>query len=960
LSDPIVGIDLGTSNTVVAHASAAGNVTVLADDAGYKIHPSVVSFHPNGGVVVGAAAKQRKVIDPQNTVYSVKRLIGRSYGSPEVQTARTRVPFQIKEGPNASPVIATRGGTFAVPELSAIVLDHVRNIAAARLGRPVERAVVTVPASFNDAQRSATATAGAIAGLTVVRVLNEPTAAALAYGHSRNLREVIAVYDFGGGTFDITFLRLEDQVYEVLGTSGDTFLGGDDFDERLVEKMVAKFLVDNRIDLRSNEVAMMRLRAVAEQTKIELSRRNRAVVRIDEIAYGPRGAPLNLMIEITRDEFVREIADLVDRTFPVCSEALGLANLTVDQVADVLLVGGSTKIPYVRDQVSKFFGKAPRGDVNPEDAVAAGAALQATSLERILARRPSIPRGASPAPPAESAGSPPPVSLRSTKLGTVRPASEDTAATATDVLELADPESGATMAPSELTVSPPARPAAPRPATSPTKPDTRYSVSRAGMRDETPGAEHYPIAPLAEPPPPVTAVGPPPVPREIGPAEAGSPILQTQPLARMGRAPAQNRTVFGVPAAPTESESELELGAGAAGERGDRPITATGTASPPPVPRPAGRQPVARPPVPPIQTTAPMPAIRRTPQPRPAVQPLDSGWLDDPSPPERRPADSAAETRAESWVAHHPATTQPLAPTTPIAPPTAPTLVAVVPDSPGSTASGLGVRSFDGDPSPATTARGFQPPQSYPIMPPPVPAGPLPPPAGPQGSPPPAYSPQAPQGPPARSPYSPPGVQAPPPYLPSSAPTYVPPSAYPPHGSPPPPSPPGYVPASSAAAYVPPPAAATYVPASPPVPGYAPPPPVLLEVTPRGLGIATVAGFCEELIRRNSRVPTEARKLFITSRDNQDQVRIVVCQGESRRLDHNTVIGDLVLQGLPPRPRGETSIEVAFALDASGVLQVRARDAQTGAEQRATLSLVGGVAQEDVAASRDRLQQLRR
>ena len=241
MSDPIVGIDLGTSNTVVAHASAAGNVTVLSDDAGYKIHPSVVSFHPNGGVVVGAAAKQRKVIDPQNTVYSVKRLIGRGYNSPEVQTARARVPFQIKEGPNAAPVIATRGGTFAVPELSAIVLDHVRTIAAARLERPVERAVVTVPASFNDAQRSATATAGAIAGLTVVRVLNEPTAAALAYGHSRHLREVIAVYDFGGGTFDITFLRLvdlvlepeerdveraaaEDQVYEVLGTAGDTIL----------------------------------------------------------------------------------------------------------------------------------------------------------------------------------------------------------------------------------------------------------------------------------------------------------------------------------------------------------------------------------------------------------------------------------------------------------------------------------------------------------------------------------------------------------------------------------------------------------------------------------------------------------------------------------------------------------------------------------------------------------------
>ena len=970
MSDPIVGIDLGTSNTVVAHASAAGNVTVLADDAGYKIHPSVVSFHPNGGVVVGAAAKQRKVIDPQNTVYSVKRLIGRSYRSPEVQTARARVPFQIKEGPNAAPVIVTRGGTFAVPELSAIVLDHVRNIAAARLGRPVERAVVTVPASFNDAQRSATATAGAIAGLTVVRVLNEPTAAALAYGHTRHLREVIAVYDFGGGTFDITFLRLEDQVYEVLGTSGDTFLGGDDFDERLVEKMVAKFLVDNRIDLRSNEVAMMRLRAVAEQTKIELSRRTRAVVRVDEIAYGPRGAPLNLQIEITRDEFVREISDLVDRTFPVCSDALALANLAVDQVADVILVGGSTKIPYVRDQVSKFFGKAPRADVNPEDAVAAGAALQATSLERILARRPSIPRGAS--PPAPS-GSPPPVSLRSTRLSAARPAPEDTATAATDVLQLADPESGATMAPSELTVSAPdaaraGRPAGGpsgslRPATEPTRPDTRYSVSRAGMRDEAPGAEHYPIAPLAEPPPPAARPE-----TELGIAEpsatGGSAIFQTQPLARMGRGaqvpPGQNRTVFGVATAP--SEMDVELGsAGAAGERADRPITATGTASPPPVPRPAPRQAAARPPVPPIQTTAPLPAIHKTPGLRPAVQPVDSGWLD--APPDRRAADSAAETRPESWVARNPATTQPLAPTMPIAPPTAPTLVAVFPDLPaGSTARGLGAPSLGGEPSPATTARGFQPPQSYPIMPPAVP------PAGvPQGSPvpvPPHSSPAA----------QPPYVSPSPPYVsPSPAPAYPPlapqgsplPAYAPPVAPAPSPSPPS-VPPVPPATYAPAPTAPTYVP--PPVPAYAPlpapvappPAPVLLEVTPRGLGIATVAGFCEELIRRNSRVPTEARKLFITSRDNQDQVRIVVCQGESRRLDNNTVIGDLVLQGLPPRPRGETSIEVTFALDASGVLQVRALDAQTGAEQRAALSLVGGVAQEDVAASRDRLQQLRR
>src|SRR6185295_7776590 len=259
-----------------------------------------------------------------------------------------------------------------------------------------------------------------------VRVLNEPTAAALAYGHTRQLREIIAVYDFGGGTFDITLLRLDDQVYEVLGTSGDTFLGGDDLDERLVDKMVAKFLAENRVDLRTNEVAMMRLRAVAEQTKIELSRRSRAMVRVDEIAYGPRGAPLNLQIEISRDEFVKDVADLIDRTFPVCSEALALASLSIDQIADVILVGGTTKIPYVRDQVGRFFGKLPRADVNPEDAVAAGAALQATSLERMLSRR-------------------------TTSTAAATPTQEHTTVDG-EVLELADLASGATMAPSELTV----------------------------------------------------------------------------------------------------------------------------------------------------------------------------------------------------------------------------------------------------------------------------------------------------------------------------------------------------------------------------------------------------------------------------------------------------------------------------------------------------------------------------
>jgi len=272
VSDPIVGIDLGTTNSAVA-AEIDGQPTVLADANGFKIQPSVVSFHPNGSVLVGADAKQRRIIDPRNTVYSAKRLIGRTFGSPEITTAAARMPYVIKEGVNEQPVIATRGGELAIPEIAAIVLDHMRSIARKALACDVGRAVITVPANFTDAQRSATATAGAIAGLTVVRVLNEPTAAALAYGRGRTANQTIAVYDFGGGTFDVSVLALRDEVYEVLATAGDTFLGGDDIDERLVDHMVGRFLAQTRVDLRGDELAMQRLRAVAEQTKIELSRR---------------------------------------------------------------------------------------------------------------------------------------------------------------------------------------------------------------------------------------------------------------------------------------------------------------------------------------------------------------------------------------------------------------------------------------------------------------------------------------------------------------------------------------------------------------------------------------------------------------------------------------------------------------------------------------------------------------
>jgi molecular chaperone DnaK len=664
------------------------------------------------------------------------------------------MPYEIKEGSNEQPMIVTRAGEFAVPEVSAIVLDYVKNVAATKLPS-VGRAVVTVPASFTEAQRSATATAGAISGLTVVRVLNEPTAAALAYGHARNLNEVIAVYDFGGGTFDITILKLADQVYEVLGTAGDTFLGGDDLDERLVDRMVEKFLTENRIDLRNNEVAMMRLRAVAEQTKIELSRRSRAVVRIDEIAYGDAGKPLDLQIEITRDEFVRQVSDIIDRTFPVVQEALDLALLDITGINDILLVGGTTKIPYVRDQVSRFFNKAPRTDVNPEEAVAMGAALQATSLERILKRK--TPSRA-PSPPAED-----------TNTETNVWAQLPTAADDHDELTLEQPPGKRTTA--------------------------GYSQqNRPGER----------------------------------------PVTRGESIDRIDDKPAQ-----GAPLARMK----------APGPRTDR------------------MAPVARPPsvpaAPPNARTMMIdPGTERDPKPRAGEVTFPTGGTERGLP--RPPAPASAKTIVADDSDFGPIETE--------------------------------NEVVDLEPSPASTAKGFAPPpqlpQTFPIT------GRTAPPT------PPRAPPQAREIAPPQLPAWPPAAQGPPVAKPAA--------------------------------------------------------PVVLDVTPRGLGIATVSGYCEQLIRRNSRVPTEIRRLFSTSRDRQSSVRIVVCQGESRKIGENIVLGDLLLENLPLRPRGETSIEVTFALDASGILQVRARDSQTGQEQRASLDLVGAMPQAEIAASRDRLQQLRR
>jgi molecular chaperone DnaK len=801
-----IGIDLGTTNSVVAACDQGGEPRVLPDEHDERIHPSVVSFHPNGAVIVGSVAKQRRVIDPANTVYSIKRLIGRTYSAPEVQAAIERMPFAILEGPNQQPVIRTRGGQFAIPELSAIVLDHMRTLAKRALRHDTNRAVITVPANFNEGQRSATATAGAIAGLTVEQIINEPTAAALAYGHRRELDRMIAVYDFGGGTFDISILNLENNVYEVLATAGNSFLGGDDIDETLVDHMVDLFLRQQAVDLRGDDLAMQRLRSVAEQIKIQLSRRTRAIVKIDEIAYGPGGRGLDLNLEINREELVARCAHVVDRTFPVCDEALALAQIDRTRITDVVLVGGTTKMPYVRQRATHYFGTQPRVDVNPDEAVALGAALQADVIARRAAGQ-RVPSRSGTATDTEVTGFDPNVGQRVAKIIEQTEKRRQSAPSMSVIIDGEDPEfadestdgSGIflTLDESEVTDA-----EAIKARRLPTR-DTLRGVGKTSPEGAGKARRSRTTAP-----PRTTQRGAPPIPRPLpgalpGPddADADTDITATRDTATRPRA-ARNL--------PTSTE--------------------------PPPPPPTGsatlddfRSPAGLPPRPPprqvresqLQTTPRAPRPRPPPAASPPPPPLPEG-----------PPVFASPGRAG-----------PLERTM---------MPSAIPAEP---ISGVGLE----DTSDFPTIEN-DPSQPLPeLSPTPLPIG-----------------------------------------------------------------------------------------------------PTIREVTPHSLGIGTVGGFCEPLIARNTRLPAEVKKMFSTSKDGQQTVRIRVFQGESRRLADNQRLGDLVLDGLPPRSRGETTIEVTFSINASGMLEVFAVDTQTGYQQTASVELIGAQSPAEVAASQERMRQFLR
>jgi molecular chaperone DnaK len=680
-----VGIDLGTTNSCVAVVQG-GHARVVEDLDGKPIQPSVVSFLTNGEVIAGHDAKARQIVDPANTIYSFKRLLGRDIDSPEIQSVVRDLPYAVGEGPGGVPVVRpTSGREVSLPEISAMMLRHLREMTCEVLDRDITDAVITVPANFNDVQRSSTKVAGRIAGFNVLRILNEPTAAALAYGLGGNKAERIAVYDFGGGTFDITIIELQDEVYEVLSTAGDTFLGGDDLDAKIVEEMRGQFLRQERCDLAADQTAFQRVRTVAERIKCQLSTLDDVQATLREIAYGPGGKALDFQFSLSRTRLEALVAPFVERSLKTCEEALKLAKIDRSALDNVILVGGTTRVPLVRRRVEEFFGQRPLTDINPDEVVAIGAAIHAFSLtgeelpaDVVMKKRPGRADDVAIAP----------ITIRAQQLPPQTPAQQ---------------------------------------------------------------AAHKP-SPL----PPAFAA-PPPAP------------------------PTAQRTIMGLPKIP--------------------------------VPKP----PVA------VEQDEPFGEL-----PPPMIEEsADFGSLEFDLPPPAAPSPSRGErsdSMPEVLFGSFPGEA---------AAPAAPSRV---------------LDTIAGEEEAAAPAEDED-----------------------------------------RRSYA--------------------------------------VPTAKGAVST-----------------------LLLDVTPRALGVATAGGFCDPIIERNAPIPIEQSRLFSTSTENQTEVLIDVYQGESRRVEENAKLGNVVLGGLRPTARGEIKIRVTFEIDTDGILRVSARNEETGEAQRTKINLTGGLSDDQVSA----------
>ena len=701
-----VGIDLGTTNTVVA-AVRDGMASTLPNPSGERLIPSVIAIEPGGAVVVGQDALEQRGANAQNTVYSVKRLIGRPWSTAEVQRARETLPFQLKEGPKGAALVVAGGDTFTLPEISAFVLRQAKAIAEAALGSSVERAVITVPANFNDLQRAATKTAGRLAGLEVLRILNEPTAAALAYGPQGVAQERVAVYDLGGGTFDVTVLDLIGNVFEVLATAGDTALGGEDIDLVIAERMADDLQKKHRFDARKTPAAFARLRILAELMKRELSSKDEYTVFGNDPGLVNWGAPVAWRFRMTRPELEWASLPLVDRTLAVCQHALDSASAKVGEIDRILLVGGATRMPLVARKVEQFFGRAPSVRINPDEVVALGAAIQAELLDRSRKRTPG-----------------PQVHPQISPESVVQPL--PTEPTDVDVPNL--PVVG--------------------PGTSAGAPKTEAPPARSGLASPV-----RPSPPTSTPPftPTLTKRAPPPVPQKPAPPAPAVPSLAPSAFLP-GRA--GSTLVFDVPQAP--------------------------------------------------QAKAPA-----APPPKLELQAAAGPELDLDGPTRVRKSPISVESEPESEFP---------------------------------SALSLDVRA------PAAPAIQEKPPA------PPIPE---------------------------------------------------------PRWAEPEPA---------------------------PAPRKAP---LLIDVTPLSLNVETVGGFCDVLIDANTPVPCDRTRAFATAADGQTTVCVRVAQGESRRFNENTFLGEVELSGMTPAPRGEAPIAVTFEIDADGILNVRARDVKTGRETTAKIQLAG-------------------
>jgi molecular chaperone DnaK len=378
----VIGIDLGTTNSCVA-VMEGSKPKVLENAEGANITPSIVAFTDSGERLTGLPAKRQAVTNPLNTFFAIKRLAGRRYDDPMVEKDKKLVPYKIVKGPNGDAWVEAYGKSYSPSQISGYILQKMKETAEAKLGEPIKEAVITVPAYFNDAQRQATKDAGKIAGLEVLRIINEPTAAALAYGLDKKKEsKTIAVYDLGGGTFDISILEIGDGVFEVKSTNGDTFLGGEDFDMRLVEYLASEFKKENQIDLRGDKLALQRLKEAAEKAKIELSSSQQTEINLPFISMNPQTqSPLHLTMKLTRAKLESLVDDLIEKTKGPCLQALKDADLKAADIGEVVLVGGMTRMPRVQQVVKELFGKEPHKGVNPDEVVAVGAAIQAGVLK---------------------------------------------------------------------------------------------------------------------------------------------------------------------------------------------------------------------------------------------------------------------------------------------------------------------------------------------------------------------------------------------------------------------------------------------------------------------------------------------------------------------------------------------------------------------------------------------------